>query len=485
MSRTTLVLLLVLLQIGLFFLMINYVSSVGEWQTIFYAISVIIVIYIVGRNENPTYKIGWIIPILVFPLFGGAFYLFYRRRNISKTLLKRHLDLEKSRKIYINHEHSRHMNNDQIYLHRLNWPTYHFTKTNFLASGEAMFKSLLQDLKNAKKFIFLEFFIIQKGKMWEEILSILKTKVKEGVEVKIIYDDFGSSRLPYQYPKVLLKYGIQAYQFNKMQMHLNFMNNYRDHRKIVVIDNKIGYTGGNNIGDEYINLISPYGHWLDTGVRIEGDAVWSLTLAFLENYSFVSEKEVSYKDYYVKHKMESDGLITPFTDTPLDSEETTKNIYISLIQRATKSISVTTPYLIIDNEFSNALRFAAKSGVDVKIIIPFIPDKRFVYMVTESYMPELLKEGVKVYYYKPGFIHSKLMIIDEHLAMIGTANLDYRSLFLHFENSIYIENASTIKDMNHFFETTLQKSELVDRNIKKPLYYRMMQHILKTFSMLM
>lgn len=485
LSRTSLILLLLLAQIVLFFLLIDWISQYKYLNSFFYAISVLIVIYLITKDENPEYKLTWIIPILIFPLFGGLFYLLYRQRNIGKKVLARHYEIDDQRNAYVSsldqHLKTKNMN----YLYNLNWPTYIHTKTDFLGSGEIMFEKMMEDLKKAEKYILMEFFIINKGVMWDQVLEVLKEKASQGIEIKLLYDDFGCSTLPYRYAKKLKSYGIEAINFNPMRLHLNFAMNYRDHRKIVVIDGKTAYTGGINIGDEYINLIQPFGHWQDAGIRIEGDAVWSLIIGFLENWSFSSRKIIDYAPYRVENRQETDGYITPFTDTPLDQETTTKNIYLSLISEAQKSIYITSPYLIIDNELLTALKYAAKSGIDVKIVIPYIPDKRIIFMVTESYVPELMACGVNVYRYKPGFIHSKMMIVDEKRALIGTANLDFRSLYLHFENSVYLEKTQSIDDMVTFFNQIVLKSEFIKNFGKRHLLYRMVQILLRGFSSLM
>ncbi len=485
LSRTSVIMMLLLLQIIFFFWLINFLSQYAYIQTINYALSVIIVIYLIYKEENPIYKLTWIVPILIFPLFGGIFYLFYRQQNFSAKVLKRFKLIDQERKSWI--KDIPESSHDKIprYLLRQRWPHYTHTKTTFLPLGEVMFDVMLKDLKNAKRYIFLEFFIINPGWMWDQILNVLKEKVKEGVEVILIYDDFGSANLPYRYPHTLKSYGIQAIPFNPMRLHLNFAMNYRDHRKIVVIDGVIGYTGGINIGDEYINRISPFGHWLDAGIRLQGDAVWTLTLSFLENVRFQTGKEVDYPSYRGNAFELSEGLIIPFSDAPLDRELVSKDSYLSLIQEAKHSIDITTPYLIIDNELSTALKLAAKSGVKVRIIIPYVPDKRLVFMVTETYVPELVEAGVEIYRYTPGFIHSKMMIVDQIHAMIGTCNLDFRSLYLHFEQSVYLYQSPSIHEMKQFFEQTIEQSEMIKTYSSHNIFYRMTQILLRGFASLM
>lgn len=485
LSRTSVIMILLLLQIIFFFWLVDYLSQYAYVQTINYALSVIIVIYLIYKEENPIYKLTWIVPILIFPLFGGIFYLFYRQQNFSKKVLKQFLTIDKERKTLI--QDIPNVSQDKIprYLLRQRWPHYTKTETRFLPSGEVMFQDMLADLKKAKSYIFLEFFIINPGFMWDTMLTVLKEKAKEGVEVILIYDDFGSSNLPYRYHHTLKKFGIEAIPFNPMRLHLNFAMNYRDHRKIVVIDGIIGYTGGINIGDEYINRISPFGHWLDAGIRLYGDAVWTLTISFLENYRFQTGQKVDYLSYRGHIEVQSQGLIIPFSDAPLDRELVSKDSYLSLIQEARHSIEITTPYLIIDNELSTALKLAAKSGINVRIIIPYVPDKRLVFMVTETYVPELREAGVEIYRYTPGFIHSKMMIIDDTHAMIGTCNLDFRSLYLHFEQSVYLYQTPSIHDMKAFFNDTISQSSIVKTYSSRNLFYRMAQIILRGFASLM
>lgn len=485
LNRITLTVLLLIIQVIFILLLIIYVSAFWKLQTIFYIISVIIVINLIAKDENPAYQIVWIIPILVFPVIGGLFYLFYRRRSISPGLIRRHLEIEAGRGDYTRDLPAPLSNREANYLRRLHWPSFESTETKFLDSGESFFENILNDIKKAERYIFLEFFIIKKGYMWNSILSILKEKARQGVEIILIYDDFGCAGLPYHYPKKLASFGIKVYQFNKMKIRLNFGYNYRNHRKIIVIDGRIGYSGSSNIADEYINRVSPFGHWLDAGIRLEGDAVRSLVNAFFSSLRFVSNIDIDYNKYYSSHSMPSDGFVIPFADTPLNEEESTKYIYISLINSAKRSIKITTPYLIIDMEFKNTLKYAAMSGIDISIIIPGIPDKKIIYMVTESYIPELMNAGVKFYRYSKGFIHSKMMIIDDEKAMIGTANLDYRSLFLHFENSVYLENTSSIIEMKNFYKDIIKSCDPVSNDEKKSIIYYSIASIFKVFQSLM
>lgn len=483
LSRTTFILLLLLAQIAFFLFTVDFVSQYRYVHTVLYVITVIIVMYLIYKEENPVYKLTWIIPIMIFPLFGGLFYLFYKNTNISKKAKRLYQSIEDERieltKDMALHSESKITN----YLHLLGFPSFIHTKSTFFGGGEALFDDLKQTLRSAKKFIYLEFFIISKGVLWNDILAILKEKAAEGLDIKIIFDDFGSSQLPYRYTKTLKSYGIDAYNFNPMKPHLNFQMNYRNHRKVVIIDGTIAYTGGINIGDEYINLESPFGHWQDSGIKLEGDAVFSLLAGFLDQLRFLTtgQVKIDYKPVLTSDNTEK-SIVTPFFDAPLDKEYTTKNIYMQMIYKAKSYIYIATPYLILDYELMTALKFAASSGVDVNVMIPSIPDKKIIYMVTESYARDLSLSGIKVFKYKPGFIHSKFMIVDDTEALIGTVNLDYRSLFLHFENSVYLRHDTSIKDMKIHFEDLITKSIDISLMKKPNIVYHFFQILLKGFS---
>jgi len=485
-NRLTMIMLFLMLQIALFFMIVYYFSELF-WQlnTVFVILSAIIIFFLLVKEENPYYKVRWIIPILIFPVFGGMFYLLYRIRNIPPKTIEEHLEIERNRHYFADDLPPVSTLHEAVYLKRLGWPSYKGTNTHFLDSGNAFLDSVLEKIKTAEKYIFIEFFIIRPGKMWDALLDVLKDKAKEGVEVVIIYDDFGSSAFPRNYPEILKKYNIEAHIFNPIKLRLNFGGNYRDHRKIVVIDGIYGYTCGNNIADEYIGIEKPHGNWADTGILLEGEAVWSLTLAFLDVLSFISQSSRNYNDYYVAQTFENDGVIIPFAETPLDKEETTKSLFLHLIYNANHTIKITTPYLIIDPEMKNALRHAAKSGINVSIILPKIPDKKIVYMVTESHLPLLIKDGVNVYRYTPGFMHAKMMIIDEEKAVIGSANFDYRSLYLHFENNVFLKGAASIEAMNNYFMSVLEQSKQVEKGERYSLTYRFLQLFFRMFAGLM
>jgi len=366
------------------------------------------------------------------------------------------------------------------------------TETEYFKIGEEYYERLIKELKKAKRYIFMEFFIVSSGKMWDSILEILKEKVKEGVEVRFMYDDLGCIMLlPNHYYKTLESYGIKACTFNRFIPILRSKFNNRDHRKIVIIDGYIAFTGGINLADEYINEISRFGHWKDNGIMLKGEAVWNMTIMFMSMWDFVRGSKYSYRNYRPLpsefDNIRSDGFVIPYCDNPWDHEATGETIYLNLINRANKYVYITTPYLIIDNEMMTSLCVAAKSGIDVRIITPSVPDKKMINEVTKAYYDELIKNGVKIYEYLPGFIHAKTFIVDDEYATVGTVNLDYRSLYLHFENGVWLYGVSTIKDIKKDFLETLEKSNEVHLNQKKKesRLQKLKRQILMAFAPLM
>lgn len=491
-SKVFIIGMLLLIQLAFIFFVFNRLLSdsvIGIYvHTAFQVLSVIVGLHIISNDDNPVYKIAWLIPTMVFPVFGTFFYIFYQNNNISKSQLSLHFGITKKR-FEILKDFPMNKNTREIsYLSKGGWPGYENTNSYFMPSGEEKLKNLLIDLEKAEDFIFLEYFIITDGVMFNDIFDILKKKARQGVTVKVLYDDFGSAdRLPRGFRKNMEEAGAKIAAFNPMKFQINFAMNYRDHRKIVIIDGKVGYTGGINIGDEYTNKKERFGYWHDAAIKIEGQAVWSLTLTFLESWAFTTKTDPLFEKYFRDYKVKTDGLVLPFADSPLDKDLTTRNTYLYLIGRAKDKIWVTSPYLILDNELLTALKLAALSGVDVSIIIPHIPDKKLVYIVTQSYIPELVEAGVKIYRFTPGFIHSKLILVDDEVAIVGTSNLDFRSLYLHYENNILLYNTKSLKDINDYFTNTLDVCHLVTKdNLKKRgLFYRMLQAILKGFAPLL
>ena len=445
---------------------------------IFYAASIVLsiaaVIWILNDASNPAYKLAWIIPILVFPIFGGLFYLFFGRIRLNKGLkMEMIASADRIGPIQTPEETLEALEaadppavRQSHYLStRAQSPLWNHSFTEYLPDGEIAFERLSEELKKAERFIFLEYFIIQEGEMWKAILDILREKAERGVDVRVMYDDFGcSGKLPSGYDRELEAMGIRCAVFNPMKPFLSSNLNHRDHRKIAVIDGSVGFTGGMNLADEYINRVERFGHWKDGAIMLKGDAVWSLTLMFLKLWSHVKGEEADHLRFKPDLSVTgSDGFVQPFGDSPLDDEPVGENVYLNLIGQARKYLYITTPYLVIDNEMLTALSLAAKSGVDLRIITPHIPDKWYVHAVTRANYKALLDSGARIYEYKPGFIHSKTFVADDKYGVVGTINLDFRSLFLHFECGVWLYGTGSIAAMKEDFLLTLNECAEVTR----------------------
>lgn len=463
------------------------------------AIGIIVLLEIINNKANPNYKIAWIIPVLTIPVFGTLFYLMFGIKNSKKNNNKTEQIRKYNKKFLIQDEdilnnlkqENMDAYNESQYLIGNGFPVYNNTITKYFKIGEEYFEELIKQLKEAKHFIFLEYFIIDKGKMWNTILDVLKQKANEGVDVRVIYDDFGCIlTLPKRYYKELKKYNIKAVSFNKFVPLLTSKLNNRNHRKIVVIDGNIGFTGGINLADEYINEKERFGHWKDNGIMIKGDAVWSLTVNFLITWNTITNKKEDFNkfspNYYDCVNTTSTSYIQPYDDSPIDNETVGKNVYLNLINKAKNYIYITTPYLVIDDEVENALILASKNGVDVRIIVPGIADKKIVNEVTKAYYPNLIENNIKIYEYEKGFIHSKTFVVDDVYATLGTINLDYRSLYLHFECGILLYNDKSINDIKIDILNTFEQSKLIKKEDTKIDFIRGLKRaILKLFAPLM
>ena len=445
-------------------------------SAIFSLLSLIMVLHIVVKDDNPSYKIAWIILIMALPLFGGLFYLFFGSKRPSKgmriLLDKEHqkvismLEIDDEILEEIGTQDHRLMGTFKYLQEKNNFPLYKNTESTYYSSGETMFKDMLTELKKAKKYIFLEYFTIEEGKMWGEILKILVEKANEGVDVRLIYDDVGSLfSLPKDFKKQMEDMGIRCMAFNKFRPFPSLVMNNRNHRKMLVIDGYSAFTGGINIADEYINEKNRFGYWKDTGVKLKGEGVWSFTLMFLEMWNAFYKTDDTYDDFRACKKdfkkYESHGYIQPYSDSPIDNEALGENVYIELLSQAKKYVYIFTPYLIIDNEMKHALCIAAKRGVDVRIVTPGIPDKKIIYRLTRSNYEPLLKAGVRIFEYTPGFIHAKSYICDDKIGVVGTINMDYRSLYLHFECGVLMYETQSVKDLKKDSIKTIRASREV------------------------
>ena len=408
------------------------------------AIALIVVIKIYGRDMNSAMKMPWMILIMAFPVAGVGIYLLCGHSGVNIGIRKHFQALQseltpllpdKEDVLQKLSDEDRQTANMAHYIsHSAGYPVYDNTDLEFYPEAVDGFEAQKEALKQAKKFIFMEYHAIEDAQSFAGMKSILFEKAKEGVEVRLIYDDMGCvTTLPHRYYKKLQAKGIKCAAFNPVRPILNIVLNNRDHRKILVIDGHTGYTGGINLADEYINEEIRFGHWKDTGIRLYGEGVWNLTVMFLQMWSIITGVRTHIPAYspYVFHteEFESDGFVQPYGDSPMDNETVGENVYLNIISQAKKYVFICTPYLIIDNEMMMALCLAAKKGVDVRIITPGIPDKKMVFLLTQSYYKQLIEAGVRVYEYTPGFVHSKTFVCDDEIATVGTINLDYRSLY--------------------------------------------------------
>ncbi|WP_270771219.1 cardiolipin synthase [Intestinibacter bartlettii] len=464
-----------ILQIGVIsFFLLKYSESFFDFYLASLTLSIIIVFIIINNKSNPSYKIAWIVPVMIFPIFGGLFYLLYGGNKLStREKLKMVIqNIEMTNSLKQDDEIIKKIGDKSIYaknqseyiLNYAKCPVYNNTETTYFKIGEEKFEALLRELKKAEKFIFLEYFIIQEGKMFNSILEILEEKAKQGVDVRLIYDDVGCIvTLPHNYKNTLEAKGIKCRVFNPIKPFFTRRLNNRDHRKIVVIDGDVGFTGGINLADEYINEYEKHGYWKDAGIMLKGDAVWNLTVMFLSMWDYIDNKEEDYikfkpsKNKYYNSK----GYVQPFDDSPLINEPIGETVYLNLINKAKEYIYINTPYLIIDNEMATALKIAAKSGVDIKIVTPYIPDKKFVHAVTKSYYESFIKDGIEIYEFTPGFMHAKTFVVDDEYGVVGSINLDFRSLYLHYECGVWLYKTESIKSMKDDYLETLKRCHKV------------------------
>ncbi|MBE6950590.1 MAG: cardiolipin synthase [Ruminococcaceae bacterium] len=475
-SRTGLILLLFLLQAGL---LVSVMVWFQEWQAQVLGGSLVLtavaVLVVLNSDLEPTAKLTWLAVMALFPVFGALFY-WYTRRDVGHRLLKRIMTERQLQSLHqIDQEPSvmRALAEKEPgaagmarYVRRSGcFPVFDKTGVTYFPSGESFFERVLIELEQAEKFIFLEYFILDEGYMWDSILEILKRKAASGVDVRLMYD--GSCEftlLPRDYPKEMEKLGIKCQVFAPLEPFVSTHYNYRDHRKILVIDGHTGFTGGVNLADEYINRYEKYGHWKDTALMLKGPAVQSFTVMFLQLWS-ADRRSPDYHRFLAEpvEKQEATGFVMPYSDTPLDNERVGEQVYLDLLNRAKKYVHIMTPYLILDGQMESALCYAARRGVDVRIILPGIPDKKSAYYLAKTHFAALNSAGVKLYTYTPGFVHAKSFAVDDTEAVVGTINLDYRSLYHHFECAVYMHGVDAVADIEEDFVDTLKQCRRVTR----------------------
>jgi cardiolipin synthase len=511
-SKLVICALIILLQFG----WIVYVTYRATAQSaliniLFHLLAVAMALYVVNKDMKPYFKLSWIFLILCLPIFGCPAYFLFGRSDLTKrnTLRLRAVAEEvgvfrpNNRELIgeVQKQDENAAKQMRYIAQTAKFPLYREAESCYFPSGEEMFPQLLRDIESAKDFIFLEYFIIQPGKMFDTIVDLLEKKAKEGVHIRLIYDGVGSiSTLPPKYYKTLQAKGIHCACFNPFRPVMSVIMNNRDHRKIFVIDGRIAYTGGVNLADEYINEVKRFGYWKDTAVRIIGESVWSFTTMFLEMWNYIVRGTEDYTRFRAAQQVASEnggyvhsdssgsgGYVQPYADSPLFPEHIGENVYLNMINMAHRYVYIYAPYLIIDSEMSTALCNAAKSGVDVRIITPGIPDKKMVFRLTKSHYPELLKNGVKIYQYTPGFVHAKCFVCDDKYAVVGSINLDYRSLCLHFECAALFYRSKVVAQVKADIEDSLSSCQQIslEQCEKLRLPTRLLRGVLRLFAPLL
>ena len=462
------------------------------------------ILYVVNKDENPSFKLAWIIPITVIPVFGTLLYLFlelqWEGKIINRKLRENISDTQpylKQNPRYMEQlaRTSRSNANLAAYIENSgSYPVYGNTNVKYYPVGEEMFEDMKKELEKAKRFIFMEYFIVERGEMWDSLLEILERKVQEGVEVRFMYDGMCCLvLLPYSYPRELRAKGLKAKMFAPIRPALSTYQNNRDHRKILVIDGHTAFTGGINLADEYINRKVRFGHWKDTGIMVKGDAVTSFTMMFLQMWNITEKEPEDYgrylrdPEFFYPPELSMEGFVIPYGDSPLDQETVGELVYLDIINTARNYVHIMTPYLILNYELVQALQFAAKRGVETIIIMPHIPDKEYAFLLAKAHYEELIRAGVQIYEYTPGFVHAKVFTSDDEKAVVGTINMDYRSLYLHFECAAYIYRNEVIKDVERDFKETLAKSQVITLEECRhyPWYKKFAGRVLRLFAPLM
>ena len=501
-SRFGLVLVLLVLQFGALFSLMRWFSNLlPHYLGGTLLVTAAMMVYLLNQDMNNSVRIPWLVVTALAPVLGVLLFCYTKEDVGHRMLKKRLLELEGQTRSQLPQpkKASKALDADcpgaaslAQYLRGRGggFPVYENTQVTYFPSGEAKFAALLPQLESATQYIFLEYFIIDEGLMWGRILEILARKAAQGVDVRVMYDGTCEfSTLPRDYPRRLEALGIQCKVFAPVTPFVSTHYNYRDHRKILVIDGRVGFTGGVNLADEYINHVEKYGRWKDAAVMLEGEGVRSMTALFLQMWSVLQEPEF---EQFLRPEVpaaRAEGFVVPYGDCPLDGERVGEMVYIDLLNRARKYVHIITPYLILDGELETALRFAAERGVDVHLILPGVPDKQFAYALAKTHYKALLSSGVKISEWTPGFTHAKLVVMDGVEAVVGTINLDYRSLYHHFENAVWMRRVGSIRDMETDFQDTLARCRTVEATLqsvwqgKKLL--RLMGLLLKVLAPLM
>lgn len=502
-SKPIYIILALLLQVITLFILVDYFSQ--KSFVVYYILvifSLCVSMHIINRDSDSSSKLLWVLLIMSFPIFGGVVYLLIGNRKIPKALMIKDRQAYSDYKKYAlqNVEVLENLHENDYVLDKMismawsngYFPVYENCFVEYYPSGEDQYKSFIKELEKAQEFIFMEFFIINKGVMWNTILQLLIDKASQGVDVRLIYDDMGSlTYLPRDYKQWLNEKGVKTHVFNPLRPQLAMQMNNRDHRKILVIDGKVAFTGGCNISDEYINTKQRFGHWKDMGCMIKGPGVEMFTISFLQIWNYQSNTQTPYS-YFIKDRSyfssnKNQGYIIPFSDSPTDENNTGLSMHLNMLNCAKDYFWISTPYLILDSEMISNLKLAANNGVDVRIIVPAIPDKKMVYQVTKANFDTLIKAGIKIYEYTPGFIHGKVCITDDTSGLVGTVNMDFRSYYQHYECGVWMHKTPCLKDIKKDFEEIFKVSHLVslEECANTNSIVKIYRNILKVFSPIM
>lgn len=500
-SRFFVIVLLLLLQVVLFVGFYRWLYGYFRWfSVILWLFTLVMVIYLFNMRMDFSAKLTWMFLIAIMPI-PGAIMFWFTQANLGNRSLTKHvsaqIELTKDA-LPLDVETLAELSGDGSgtddlcrYLSRTGcFPIYKNTKVTYYPIGEAKFQAMLEELQKAEEYIFMEYFIIEEGYMWGEILRILEEKARAGVDVRVMYDGMCEiSTLPTKYWALLTEHGIKSKPFSPIKPIVSSHYNYRDHRKILVIDGKVAFNGGVNLADEYINRVERFGHWKDTALKLEGEAAESFALLFLQMWN-IDEKEPVYAPYLertVPAPEDASGYVMPYGDCPLDDDKVGEAIYMDMLNRSNTYVHIMTPYLILDGELETALKLAAQRGIDVKMILPGIPDKKLAYALAKAHFPALIDAGVRIYLYTPGFVHAKVFVSDDIKAVTGTINLDYRSLYHHFECATYLYKTDCIADMEADFQETLARcSEVTTETIRNDtLFYKLTGSLLRFIAPLM
>jgi len=490
-SKVPLALIIVLVRLIWFVAFFSKFARYSAWtHGALSVLAVVMYLFIISSDENPSYQIGWITVIAVMPLMGGVLYLLLGNSRPARPM-KRGMErvFADIAPLLKNDDPPRpppRLQGLSAYIDGMSsYPLYRNTRVDYYPTGEELFEAMMGDLEKARTSVYLEYFIVADGVMYRRLAGVLMEKARRGLDVRFLYDELGSiAVLPDDFHRELEEAGVLVTAFNPLHPLATLKMNHRDHRKLLIVDGRVGYTGGINIADEYINQIRRYGHWKDTGVRLEGEAVWSMTLMFLSVWRYYRRDDR--EPARPERIPDAEGVVQPYSDTPLDGEALAKNIYMDILWRAKEYVTIFNPYLVLDREMIKALTMAARKGVDVKIVVPAQNDARLVALLAESHYKTLIDGGVKVYRYEPGFIHAKSFLSDDEVAVVGTVNMDFRSLYLHYECGVLFTSPGAIRALKDDCLRTLEKSRPVARaDVEKGILVDFFQAVLRVFGPLL